>query len=131
MADVIKKVDRLVPTNERSQVFKSTDGGAGTVFLIEDSLGRPARRVLIEAAAAMTIRFNVYQMVYGTRKYTDDHWNQWNGEIRNLAQGTRIKDNTTVIHAIAADATFEIDGDIPVKDIEIVTAAGTFTITVM
>ena len=131
MTDITKKAHRLVPLNERSQVFDQTDAGADDVILVKESLGKPASRVLIEADGAMTVRFNVYHTVYTTRQPGEDHWAEWSGEIRNLARGTRVKDNDSVTHPIAASSTFELQDDMPVSDIEIVTAAGDFTITVM
>jgi hypothetical protein len=132
MTDITKKVNGIVPLNERSQVFTQADGGTGDVLMVQDSLGRAARRVLIEAAAggAMTVRFNVYQKLYGEYSYTDNPWSQWNGEWKNLTDETTIKDNEGITHSIAAGESMELDNDIPVKDIEILSAAGSFIITV-
>jgi len=131
MSDVTKKVARLVPSNERSQVFDQSEVSAGDVILVKESLGKPASRVLIEAVGAMTVRFNVYHVVYASRGPGDDHWSRWSGETRNLSQATTVKDNEGVTHPVAANSTFELQDDIPVSDIEVLTAAGDFTITVM
>ena len=64
MADVVKLVNRGVPPLERTQTFDQADAGAGDVILVKDSLGKTAKNLVIEAVGAMTIRLNVYQMVY-------------------------------------------------------------------
>lgn len=131
MSDVVKKVARLVPPNERSQVFDQTEVSAGDIILVKESLGKPASRVLIEAVGAMTLRFNVYHTVYASRQPGEDHWAYWSGEIRNLARGTQVENNEGVTHSVAANSTFELQDDIPVSDIKVLTAGGNFIITVM
>jgi predicted hydrocarbon binding protein len=131
MSDITKKVHRLVPINERSQTFTQADASAGDVIMVKDSLGRPARKVLIEAGDTMSVRFNVYQNIFPLREHWMDDFGAWNPGQRNLALGSRVKDNEGVSISIEADGTLELDKDIPVSDIELLTVSGEFTVTVM
>lgn len=126
MADVTKKVDRNVPVSERAVYFDQTDGGTGDVLMIKDSLGKAASRVLIEAAATLQVRLNVYHTIFPMRETNDG----FPGE-KNVSLGQQIKDNTGATFTIAADESLEFDKDIPVSDIEIISAAGSFTISCM
>lgn len=129
MTDIIKKVDRGIPANQRSQVFTNADGGAGDVILVKDSLGRHAQQVTVEATNPMSIRFNVYRYVFSQRQ-TGQGMTQWWPGLDNLATGTRVKDNTNALIELDAGDTFELDNEMPVNDIELVTVSGVFTITV-
>lgn len=67
MAQVIKKVGKLVPKTESYQVFiGGGDFGAGDIIDIEASLGRPAREVTIVCGASdsIEIRFNAQHTLY-------------------------------------------------------------------
>lgn len=129
MADIIKKVTRTVPPTARYQTFTQADGGAGDVFMIKDSLGSAANYVSIEADADMTVRFNVYHMVYPNREHLTDFMHA--SHLPNLALGGRIKDESVASGLdIASGETLELDNDFPVSDIEILSAAGNFTIIV-
>jgi len=126
MADVTKLVNRGVPAAQRTQVFTQADAGEGDVILVRDSLGRPAKKVLIETTANLSLRFNVYHMVYPQRDGRDL---MDTGHLPNLALGGRVKDDTTAIISLEADETFEMDGSYSVEDIELLTVSGNFTIT--
>lgn len=129
MTDVVKKVHRLVPPNERSQTFTQADAGAGDVVMVQESLGHPANKLLIEADAVMSVRLNVYQTVFPLHdEFEDIH--VWGPGNRNLALGIRVKDNEGVDIGIDAGGTLEFDRDLPVRDIELLTVSGDFTITV-
>lgn len=130
MADIVKKVHRLVPPNERSQSFTQADASAGDVIMVNESLGHPASRLLIEAEDDMSVRLNVYQYIFPLHDEFEDLY-VWGDPGRNLAAGTRVKDNEGVSIGIDAGETLELDKDIPVKDIELLTVSGNFTITVM
>jgi hypothetical protein len=130
MADITKKVDRGVPANERTVIFTQADGGAGDVFLVKASVYKPATRVIIEAAAAMTFRFNVYQERAPLRQVSDGlgaDEQGWGGP--NISRLVTIKDDTGALFSLGAGETLELDDDMPVSDIEIVTASGIFEIT--
>ena len=130
MTDITKKVHRLVPPNERTQTFTQADGGAGDVFMIKDSLGHPARKLLVEADDTMSVRINVYQNIFPLHnEFEDIH--VWAPGRLNLASGIRVKDNEGVEIGIDAGDTLELDNDVPVNDIELLTVSGDFTITVM
>ena len=127
MADFVKKVNRGVPLNQRSLSVDQSDVGAGDVVLVKDSLGRPARHISIDAVGAMSIRFNVYHKVYQQRKVGDGLTQWWPG-LDNRTTGARYKDNTNAVVDIEAGETFALDGDLPVEDVEIISAAGNFSI---
>jgi len=129
MADIIKKVTPTVPPTARYQTFTQADGGAGDVFMVKDSLGAAANYVSIEAAANMTVRFNVYHTVYPNREHLTDFMHA--SHLPNLALGETIKDESVASGIdIATGESLELDGDFPVSDIEILSAAGDFTIIV-
>ena len=139
MADIVKKVDRLIPPLERTQLFDQNDAGKDDVIMVRESLGRPARSVVIEATAPVKVAFNVYHWVYPRRQtpvsgvegsprnvmdslmYTD--------HLPNLARGVRM-DRSDAVAGIWIDAseTFEMDGSYPTSDIKLLEASGVFSI---
>jgi hypothetical protein len=131
MADIIKKVDRGVSPAQRTQNFTEGDliDGDGDILKIQESLGRVAKHVVIEAGAAMTVRFNVIRTIYPNR--TKEDYDCLYPEIyKNLALGQTVEDTTGALVSIGANETFELDNDLPVKDIKIESALGAFDIFV-
>jgi hypothetical protein len=129
MADIIKKVDRGISSEQRTQNFTNTDANAGDILKIQESLGRTAKHVVIEATGAMTVRFNVVRTIYPNK--TKEEYDCLYPEMyKNLALGQTIEDTTGALVSIGANESFELDNDLPVKDIKIVTAAGAFDIFV-
>ena len=129
MADIVKKADRGVPSEQRTQNFTQADANAGDILKIQESLGRVAKHVVIEAGAAMTVRFNVIRTIYPD-KTKQEYDCYYEGVYKNLALGQTIEDTTGALVSIGANETFELDNDLPVKDIKIETAAGSFDIFV-
>jgi hypothetical protein len=130
MADITKKVDRSVAPTMRSQTFTNSDADEGDVILVEDSLGHKASHVSIEATDTMVVRFNVYRKIFAKRTNVDG---LWDGNSLNLTRGGRIKsdlDATEATVEIASGSSFELDEDLPVADIELVTVSGVFEIFV-
>jgi hypothetical protein len=132
MADVIKSVDRGIPATERSQTFSESDAGAGDLILVQDSLGKPAKTMTIDAAAAMTVRFNVRRVIFPRPDLNDGFSNSPNGDIRrfNLSKPQVVEDTTMALVSIGAGESFALDNDMPVRDIKIESAAGAFDIFV-
>jgi hypothetical protein len=126
MADIIKRVDKGIPVNERYQVFTNADAAATDVILVKSSLYKAASRVTIESGGGMSVRFNVYQTVFPERT-TGDGLDMYGGP--NISKGQTYKDTSQTPIAIASGGTLEINGDISVSDIEIVSLVGAFTIT--
>lgn len=126
MADVTKPVNRIIPPNQRTQIFTDADAGAGDVILVKESLGRPAKKVLIETTANLSLRFNVYHKVYPQRDGRDL---MDTAHLPNLTLGGTVKDDTGALISLEADETFEMDGSYAVNDIELVTVSGNFAIT--
>ena len=128
MADVVKKVNQWVFPTSRSQNFTQADAGEGDVLMVRESLGRTARKAVIEAVAPMEVRFNVYHTVYPPRG--NDPSFMHTAHLPNTASGLSVKDDTVALVQIAASETFELDGDFPISDIELVTVSGNFDILV-
>jgi len=132
MADIVKKVNPGVPANERSQRFTDADGGTGDVLMFQDSLGKPATKINIECGVSdMSFRFNVYQNMFPQRELLEDDFNQFNLGVVNLTSGIRYKDDTGALIPLAAGETYELDNDMPVSDMELVTVSGVFEVIVM
>ncbi len=129
MADIIKKVDRGISSDQRTQNFTNTDANPGDILKIQDSVGRVAKHIVIEAAAAMTVRFNVIRTIYPNRT-KEDYDCLYPEMYKNLALGQTVEDTTGALVSIGAGETFELDNDLPVKDIKIESAAGAFDIFV-
>ena len=132
MSDIIKKVDRGVPSAQRTQNFTEVDAAAdGDILKIEESLGRVAMHVVIEnkTGGAMTVKFNVIRTVFPNRT-KEDYDNPYPEMYKNLALGQVVEDTTGALVTINPTETFELDNDLPVKDIKLVTVSTTFDIFV-
>ena len=131
MTDIVKKINPGIPANERSQRFDHNDAGSGDVLMFKDSLGKPATRIIVEATNEMFIRMNVYQTVYPLRTLLEDDFNQFNLGVLNLTSGVRYLDETNALIGLDAGETFELDNDMPVEDMQLVTTSGLFEVIVM
>ena len=133
MANIIKKVDRGVPRAQRTQNFTQADGAVnGDILKVEESLGKMAKHIVIEVPSgggSMTVRFNVIRTIYPDR--TKEEYDCLYPEMyKNLALGHEVEDTTGALVTIGAGETFELDNDLPVKDIKIVSASTNFDIFV-
>jgi len=124
MPNVVDPISRGIPSRERVQVF--TSASAGDIIKVADSLGRPAQSVSIESVSGMSVRFNVVHTVAPPREGNDLMYTQG---MPNLALAVDVVDDSQTPIPISAGETFVMD-DIPVKDIQIVTLTGAFTIIV-
>ena len=124
MSNVVDPVSRGIPARERTQVF--TSAGAGDIIKVEESLGRPAQSVSIESVSGMSVRFNVVHSVAPPREGNDLMYTKG---MPNLALSNECVDDSQTPIPIGAGETFVSD-DIPVKDIQIVSVTGAFTIIV-
>jgi hypothetical protein len=129
MSKITKKVNRGLPPNSRTQNFTQADAGADDVLMIEDSLGHCARNVTIETDAELQIRFNVYHTIFPKRSQYDSPADFYGG-LEVLSSGQEYKDETMGIVSLEADSIYEINGDFPVRDIELLTVSGNFDIFV-
>lgn len=129
MSQITKLVNRAVPVQSRSQVFTDSDAVAGDILLVQDSLGKPAKTVQIQAGAILTVRFNVLHTVFPPR---DTGLNGFPfGDLSvNTAAGVQIEDTSQSVVSLGAGETFSLDNDLSVQDIKIVTTSGTFEIFV-
>jgi hypothetical protein len=129
MTDVVKLVNRAIPTSQRNQTFTDADAGTGDVILVQDSLGKPASHLVIEAGSPMTFRLNVYHTVYPQRGLADGMADmQILGP--NVSRGITIKDATQDPITLDALGTFTLDNDLPIVDIELVTVSGVYELFV-
>ena len=128
MAKIVKGVDRLIPSAERTQVFTDADAATGDIVDIFNSLGRHARKVRIETAGSsdLSIRRNVARNVYPLR-IEGVFDGPLHGAPANLAQGQEIIDGTIAAEIIGPDAV-ELQG--PLRDIEVTWSTGTWTLVV-
>lgn len=129
MADITKKVDRGIFPTSRTQNFTQADAGAGDVLMVESSLGHPARHVMIETDADLEFRLNVYYKVYPRHAPFGDGLTDID-HLPNVAAGVDITSDTGALVSLGAGETFELDGDTPVKDIQLVTVSGNFDVFV-
>ena len=136
MSDITKRVDRGIRPAKRYQYFKSSElndaGGAiatGDIFRIENSLGKPANYLYIETTAGtvFTIRINSVVTTYPLR----DARLNWPVPQPDLETPTERIDTSMAIIELGADDVWEIQGVLPVCDIQIVSfTAGSFEIFV-
>lgn len=129
MSDITKWVSRGIPSAYRSQNFVNADAVQGDIILVKDSLGRPARNVIIECEKGPTrVRFNVYQKVYQYRPDVDGLMNT--SHLYNVASGVSYIDTTMAFVDVEAGSIFTIDKTLAVSDIQLVTVSGDFDIFV-
>lgn len=128
MAKVTKLVDRLIPSQERTQVFTDADASSGDVLDFLASLGKSARLVRIETTGSsdLSVRRNVTQTIYPQR--TEGIFDgPLHGQNINVAQGQEITDASVVAETIGPDNQ-DLQG--PVKDLEVTWTTGNWTIVV-
>ena len=129
MANITKKVDRGIPSGERSQNFTQADVSAGDTIKVQDSLGKVATHVVVEATAAMTIRFNVQRTIFPERTHAEYDC-LYPGQYKNLALGQTVEDETGALVSLSTGESFTLDNDLAIKDIKVITADGAFSIFV-
>lgn len=128
MASVTKKVDRAVAPTKRSQIFTSADASEDDILMIYDSLGHSSAHISIEAIGGdMKVRFNVIRTVFPTRLYDGFFAN---GNWQNIASGVDIIGDGMGEVVVAAGESYELDRELTVDDIHLVTVSGTFSIFV-
>jgi len=130
MSDITKKVDRNIPVNQRSVSFDESEASTGDVILVEESLGRCAQHLTFDSTGGMTVRLNVYQKTFPLREPSDNLTQWWPG-LLNLAKEVLYKSETNALIEIGSSETFVLDDEVPVRDIELVTVSGNFTIIAM
>jgi len=136
MATITKKADRGIESGKRYQYWKSSENAddgtpiaAGDVFMIENSLGKPASYFYIETTAGtdLVIRINSRVVTY---PLMDARLN-WPVPPRDLANPIERFDTSMAAIEVGADEVWEFQGVLPVADVEIVTwTTGTFEIFV-
>jgi len=140
VADIVKKVDRMIPPLERTLIFDQTEVAKDDVIMIRESLGRPARSVVIEATNEVKVAFNVYHTVYPPRQQpvsgVDGVVNtidalMYTDHMPNLARGVTMDRSDTVAGIwVEASSSFEMDGSFPTIDMKLLEVSGVFRIIV-
>ena len=135
MATITKHVDRNVEDPKRYQYWSSSENADdGTViavndiFLVKDTLGRPARYIYIKTAALtdLSIKFNTRRREYPLR---DPVVNQ--PRRPDLENEVITIDTSMAAIPIAASDEITFQDVLPVSDITIVTfSAGSFELVV-
>jgi len=138
MASITKRVNRGIEGNKRYQYWASSEtddaGGAigtGDVFMIEDSLGRPANTIMIRTTGitSLSIRFNSKMVTYPKRTHEDD--GIW--PTPDLANPATWYDSSMTAIPISANSVWALDNTLPISDITIVeytAGSGSFTLFV-
>jgi len=124
MADITKLLNRIIPPQARTLTVSGSDVSSGDVFMVEESMGRPASKIFVDAEDYVALRLNVYHMVFPRRDGRDL---MTTAHLPNLALGGRIKDGTMALVELAPGETFELD-ETPISDIEFHTVSGNFTL---
>ena len=119
MSDIIKKVDRSIPLQNREQSFNKDDAVKGDILRVETSLGYPAKSATITSNGTMAVRFNVYSTVYPHRPSYDFYMSEY---YPLVASGHEYYTETPR-HEIAANGTLSVSRLI--RDVEIIEASGT------
>jgi len=134
VADIVKKIDRLIPPTERTMLFDQTEISEGDILMVRESMGRPARSVVIDAVAELNVSFNVYHTVFPNRQGPASGINMADplmhtDHLPNLAQGIRMDRSVTVAGIwIEAGESFEMDGSFATRDIKFNAVSGNFTV---
>jgi hypothetical protein len=129
MSKIFRRVDRNIPVTLRSQEFSNLDAVEGDVLMVETSLGKLASHATIRTVnGSLRVRFNVYQTVFPHRG--NDSLNAQ--YTLNTASGTEYKlgEADTADYIVEADTSVDFFNRFPIRDIELVTVSGTFTVQV-
>jgi len=126
MADIIKRVDRNIPRNERSVNFTDADVSPGDIILIAESLGRTASDVTIESTGVMSIRLNVRQKVFQKNIYPGTSPAMVSRDIPS--RGHEYDATGMALITIEAGSTYVFENTFPISSIELVSATGAFDI---
>jgi len=127
MSKIYKKVDHNISTSLRSQHFSNADAVEGDVLMVQSSLGKLATvATLTTSGGSLKVRFNVYQTVYPHRPNDSLHAEY----ALNLASGQEYKlgENSVASFIVEADATREFNHRFPIRDMELVTVSGSWTV---
>lgn len=138
MATITKKMSALVPSANANQYWASSENNddgtsivQGDIFMIEDSLKRPATYLWIETDAScdLKIRFNNYFLHIPKKDYSSAEFN--NIRVPNFTGQSWITDTSIAEVPILASQEWEINNAFPIRTIQVSTwTAGTFNLFV-
>lgn len=124
MANVQKKISRGIHTLQRSVQFDQSEVSQGDHILVEESLGRPAKHLQVEASGGyLQFRLNERQTIFPRRPNDDLQFTQ---HLPNLASGVTYLQSGTAIITVEDGTTYSMDNEMPISDIHLITIAGQF-----
>lgn len=140
MASITRRVNRGIPGNLRSQrwdtAFDRNDSNlpvaSGDIFEVADSLGRPARNLLVEvtggAGTSVHLRLNPRVQTFPRRGENEGFFNTHHLLV---ASGQTFID--TSIRPIVLDPgdSLSLREELPIREIEVATISGSPTFTVL
>ena len=136
MATITKRVDRGIESGKRYQYWLSSENAddatviaAGDIFMIEDSLGKPAKYLYIETTVGCNLTIRLNSQI--TRYRTKDEYLNWPVQYPELASPQITTDSSMAALVMGADEVWEIKGSLAISDIQIVSwSAGSFEVMV-
>lgn len=123
MSTVIKKVNRGISSELRTQSFTKADVAQGDIIDVNTSLGRPARLVRVtNTSDGLSLRFNVMNTVYHQYGDAGTAGLAFQEGQPIMASGVQYIDRTGALVSFAANTSR--DFSLSVNDIEVVTISG-------
>jgi hypothetical protein len=131
MAKIVKKVDRIIPSAQRTQTFTQADMSSGDIIDIKTTLGRPAKSAQLthSASGGLSLKRNVLHKLYPTR-LVDPHSGIESGMYLNLSLEQEVIDDTVVAESDHTDAHTNETIEGPLTSLEITWTSGTWQLTV-
>lgn len=133
MANITKKTTAHIGANQYwdTAIDLNDSAGAiaaGDIFRIETSLSKPGKNLSITTGAGtISIRINGQITLYPQRSPQEF----FNADfMSNISIGVETKDKSQTPIVIPASQTWEWNGEVPIRTIEIVTKNANFTVTV-
>lgn len=139
MASITKIVNGQIPSALRSQNWQtnldSNDDGnpitEGDIFEIQASLGRVAKNLQIEmlgGATSASFRVNPYVTIFPRRPANE--FAPGSDFYDFVASGLTYQDTSVSAMILDAGETWELEGELPVRAVEVVTMSGNFRLSV-
>jgi len=131
MADILKRVSRSIPPNQRTLLCDQGDAAQGDFLLIESSLGHLAGHLEVTATDEFAFRLNVIQEVFPLHGFNGTQDSSFEFSVEHLpflSSGQRIEVRTGAEYQLAAGGSMTFDQDIPICDLEIIIASGVWSL---
>lgn len=127
MTIITNKVNSIIPSVNRTQVFKNSDMSSTDIIDVKSSLGRAAKgaRLVTAGGSNLTFRRNVLNKLYATR--LTDPFSGVQGIASQNPGSEQIVIDETVVAETAING-LELKG--PLSNIEMTWSAGTWELIV-